>query len=472
MKVDRGLAQFGEYTLIRELGRGASASAYLAQSLKSPNASERVCLKIFHSSFFKNDQALRRVNREFEISAGLHHPNIISIRSILRTEPPALVMDYVDGENLETFQNKLPYILPEVSALIVIEILKALEYAHEKGVIHRDLKPENVIVEKSGRIFVTDFGLAKFEDSKTNITQPHAIVGSADYMAPEQVSGEVLTSRADLFSVGSIFYFLSTGTRPFSRSSAMATLNSIQHDNIEAPDRRNPKISADLSRILQKALNKDPWSRYQTAGEFRSALENYLRGLGLGPGTASFSKWLAEPADFTVFMLRATVENLSLSAESAAMAKDWAKSMEILAHLSLKAPESPVIDRVTKRMPQRRPFKAAWFSVAAALVIALIFFGYRSYPVKQTTVATHSEVSATTPTVAPKVIPPPPPPLSEVQFKVPEEVEVYWDGVRVTSNKLKAKHGKHQLVLRRDNYAPIEQQIVVTAKGPVVIGAE
>ncbi len=98
-------------------------------------------------------------------------------------------MDYIEGENLEVFQSRLPYILPEVSALIVVEILKGLEYAHEKGLIHRDLKPENVLIRKDGRVFVTDFGLAKLANT-TTLTQANVILGSLDYMSPEQSLGD------------------------------------------------------------------------------------------------------------------------------------------------------------------------------------------------------------------------------------------------------------------------------------------
>lgn len=489
--VERGLAQFGEYELIRELGRGASASAYLARPRQS---SERLCLKIFHPRLFRDENFLKRVNREFEVSAGLRHPNIVGIRSILRTEPPALVMDFIDGENLELFQAKLPYILPEVSALIVIEILKALEYAHAQGVIHRDLKPENVLIEKTGRVLVTDFGLAKFEDSTTNITQPQAIVGSTDYMSPEQVSGDVMTSSSDLFSVGSLFYFLATGTRPFSRGSALATLNSIRQDGIEPPDRRNPKISAPLSRILQRALAKEPGERYPSAKEFRSALENYMQSLGLHGEDMSFPSWLRDPGGATVRMLQASAESLAIAAEKAAVPGEWPKSLELLAHLSLKAPESPAINRVTFKIRRaRRPRR--WGTAAASIALAVVAaIGVRSCDWKKTTapqasaptlreVTPQTEVlpvpivtaNRTEPAKAssPRPRPKPVVTLIPVQFKVGSDVTVFWRGKQIDPKEpLMERPGTYQLVLQKEGFAPIEQQIRVGGSKPVVVNVE
>ena len=132
------MQSFLTYTLERELGRGASACVYLARE----QGKGEVCLKLFHPRLFQDSEFSRRVRREMRLMSDLSHPNIVRVLQVHEdSDPPALVLDYVDGENLETFQARLPYVLPEIAVLIVIEVLKALEYSHERGIVHRDLKP-------------------------------------------------------------------------------------------------------------------------------------------------------------------------------------------------------------------------------------------------------------------------------------------------------------------------------------------
>src|SRR5262249_49967225 len=150
---------------LRELGRGATAKVFLARDAAS---GDEVSLKIFHPDVFRNARSAMRIGREMALARELQHPRIVRVRGIVDdTDPPALVMDYVAGENLETAQRRFPYVLPEVAALVAADILDALTYAHERGVIHRDLKPENILFGDDGRVVVTDFGLAKLRDVAT-----------------------------------------------------------------------------------------------------------------------------------------------------------------------------------------------------------------------------------------------------------------------------------------------------------------
>lgn len=167
------------YQLVRELGRGATARVF--EAIKHSDA-QTVALKIFHPVFAADKDFSRRISSEIRATTRLQHHNIAGIIEVVaQADPPAVALEFVRGSSLFDFQARLPYVLPELSVLIVIDILKALEHAHEQGIIHRDLKPSNIIVSEQGRVVVTDFGLAKMADATSN-TLSGAILGSPDYM--------------------------------------------------------------------------------------------------------------------------------------------------------------------------------------------------------------------------------------------------------------------------------------------------
>ena len=452
------------YELEKELGRGATAKIFLA---RHRSTGECVSLKIFHPRIFNDPYTLQRVRREMELTTRLDHSRIVRVREILdQSDPPALVMDYVDGENLERFQARLPYVLPEISALVVIEILEALEYAHAGGLIHRDLKPENILVGKDGRIFLTDFGLAKVMGS-TMITQTNGLLGSLDYMSPEQARGDSLGPVSDLFSVASILYFLTTGTRPFSRASAMATLVAIREEEPEPPQNRNPKLSRELSVIIQRGLAKDPLARFASAREFREVLCRYLESLGLSRAVFDFAAWSQNVSVITLEALKISAHRLTMRCEQALHERDWNGFLELLAHLSLKAPESPALPRLIKEhrkaMQQRKGRYAVILAITAAVVL-VIALGLRwkrhmpsaapaAQPVAQN-VPPHAEtltpVALPADTAASRVKASRPA-TGVVHFRVSPDIAVFWDGRRVgTAEPLRNQTpGKHLVLFEQ-----------------------
>lgn len=463
---ESGAEHFGEFQLEREIGRGATATVYLA---RLPLAKACFSLKIFHPRLFQAPSIALRIQREFELLQSLRHPNIVPVHQLLPTDPPALVMEYIDGENLEVFQGRLPYVLPEVSVLIVIEILKALECAHGEGIIHRDLKPENVLIRKDGAIFVADFGLARIINSTSAITQTNHIVGSVDYMAPEQTLGEALAATSDLFSVGAVLYFLITGTRPFTRSTSVATLQAIKEANIEGPEKRNPKVSAELSRLLQTAMALDPAARFQTAKAFREALQNYLHGVGLTNEVFDFRSWIKDSTRGTMEALALAADGLTLQAEAALQANDSNRILERLAHLSLKAPESPAIGKMTKAMDSLRSkqtHRYYFFAASLLLIVLALGFAYdRFRPVQQA-------ASLSSPLPMGAIIPPVL--VGDVHFTLGPGIDVLWDGKRIdpTGPLLAQPVGKHKLVLKRKGFDPIRSEVQVSEKEPLKINVK
>jgi serine/threonine protein kinase len=501
------------FELLGEVGRGATATIMLAREIAS---GERVCLKLFHPKLFQETTSQARIRREMEVSLKLKHPNILPVRRVvLDTQNPLMVMDYIPGKNLEKFQGNLPYVLPEVAVLLVIPILRALEYAHRKGIVHRDLKPENVLVREDGQVFVADFGLAKWRDN--NVTnQSNTLLGSVDYMSPEQVRGDTVGPASDLFSVGGILYFLTTGTRPFTRPSLVATLDAVKSADPEIPQKRNPKISNRLSRLIQKALKKDTADRYASAEEMRTALESYLAEVGLAGEDFNMHEWAADPSGVSLEALKTSTETLAQRAEKSLNARDWDAFIEIQSHLSLKAPDSEALKRLsavyrdTRRTDNRRRFW--WVPIAAVLLLVFAGFGVKRWvggfaqPVERVAVvpaappavpavAPTAEVVPTALETKPAEMPAKPveeapkpvtvakkakPAQAEVEkkpgsgtvwFRLPEDIDVFWNGNRVDPRKplYNQKFGTHELRMVRPGFEPITAKVEVTPAKPTVI---
>ncbi len=452
------------FDLLSEVGRGASARIFLARDLAS---GDRVCLKVFHPKIFQDARSKDRIRREMEMSLKLKHPNILAIRTAnLAAEPPVMVMDYIPGKNLEKFQGHLPFVLPEVAVLIVIQILKALEYAHSKGIVHRDLKPENVLIREDGQVFVADFGLAKWRDQ--NITnQSNFLIGSVDYMSPEQVRGDAVEATSDLFSVASILYFLVTGTRPFTRPSPVATLDAVKSQDPEAPQKKNPKVSNRLSQMIQRGLRKTAAERYASAVDFRMDLETYLSEMGLGGEAFNLIEWSADPSGTTLHALQTCAEVLGRRGDLALGARDWNSFIEVQSHLSLKAPESEALKRLSQTYRELRNRKnrrvGLWLFVGLALVAGAFWAtsALRTPEVTQAPVAVEIQKA---PEKAPM-------PTGTVVFDLPHGVAVFVDGKKVdTSRPLEAQSlGKHRLRMIRKGFRPIEATIDVVAGEPTVI---
>jgi serine/threonine protein kinase len=332
-----------EYRIIEEIGRGATSQVFKA--CRDSDGLE-VALKVFRSGLWDHDSILRRAKREIDTVSSLRHPNIVRIvESLWDAEPPAVAMDLIRGSSLQDFQPRLPYILPEVGVLIMIEVLSALEHAHGQGVIHRDLKPANILVSEEGGIFVTDFGLAKINDL-SQVTATGAILGSPAYMSPEQARGDVLTPHSDLFSVAAILYFLVTGIPPFHRHSPLATLAAVIDAKFEAPGQRNPKLSPALSKLIAKGLSAEPSQRFASASAFREALQNYLDDLGLDRAAFTLPMWIKDSASITVESLKTMSERLVGRAEDLLSMGDRDAFLETVSHISQVAPETSAIPRL------------------------------------------------------------------------------------------------------------------------------
>lgn len=275
-----GALMGNRYDLLEKLGEGGMGAVYLA---KDKNLNRHVAIKVLHSHVGNSPETESRFVREARTVASLVHPNIVSVFDffVLPTGQLALVTEYVQGESLETqLQSKLS--LPKALD-ISIEIATALQAAHEQGIVHRDIKPSNILLSSRGQVKLLDFGIAKLraDEDVTTITRAGDLVGTPAYMAPEQVTGEPIDARADLYSFGALMYRMLTGRNRYEESlSTVALIHKIVTEQPEPPSLHNASIPPELDLIVMKCLDPKPKNRFANAEELITALTSIRQRLG------------------------------------------------------------------------------------------------------------------------------------------------------------------------------------------------
>jgi serine/threonine-protein kinase len=277
----RGTIFAGRYRLERKLGSGGMADVWLAEDQE---LGRKVAIKMLHERYANDTQFVERFRREATHAAGLSHPNVVSIYD--RGEAAGsyfIVMEYVEGRTLkELIVTRGPCPVP-VAISYVRQVLAALRYAHRNGIVHRDIKPHNVLVDHEGRVKVADFGIARAGSSQ--MTEAGSIIGTAQYLSPEQARGAPVDESSDLYSTGIVLYELLTGKVPFNGETpveiAMKHLSQVP----TAPSETRPEIPRDLDLVVLRALAKEPADRYRSAKEMDRDLELVGRGDSVGPET-------------------------------------------------------------------------------------------------------------------------------------------------------------------------------------------
>ena len=275
----------GRYQVLRKLGAGGMANVYLAEDQE---LGRRVAIKILNERHANDEQFVERFRREAKNAAALSHPNIVSIYDRGEAEGTYYIaMEYLDGRSLKELIVGHGPAPVKIAVEYARQILSALRFAHLKGIVHRDIKPHNVLVDSDGRVKVTDFGIARAGASQ--MTEAGSIVGTAQYLSPEQARGAAVDQRSDLYSLGIVLYELLTGTVPFSGDTpveiAMKHLSQVP----EPPSTRRPDVPHELDLVVMRALAKNPDDRYQSAEEMDADLERVAGGGPVTPETAEFA---------------------------------------------------------------------------------------------------------------------------------------------------------------------------------------
>jgi tRNA A-37 threonylcarbamoyl transferase component Bud32/tetratricopeptide (TPR) repeat protein len=270
--------KLGRYEILEEIGKGAMGVVYLA---RDPLIGRHVALKTFHIGYSVKDQELQQFRKRFireAQSAGiLSHPSIVTIHDVVEESAEGvtfIAMEYVRGTNLKELLQRSDALPVDFALEVVAQVADALEYAHSKGVVHRDVKPANIIITPDQKVKITDFGIARLDTS--NLTVEGQLLGTPNYMAPEQIQGKDVDHRADLFSLGVVLYELLTRQKPFQGENLTVVTHRIVYDSFTPPEEFVGELPQGLRAILVKALEKDPAARYQRAGEVGEALREIL----------------------------------------------------------------------------------------------------------------------------------------------------------------------------------------------------
>jgi Tol biopolymer transport system component len=304
--------KFGPYEIISPLGAGGMGEVYRA---KDTRLGRDVALKILPESFAREPDRLRRFEQEARAVAALNHPNILAIHDIgEQSSSPFLVSELLEGESLRAVLDRGA--LPQRKTIEYgVQIAHGLAAAHEKGIVHRDLKPENIFVTKDGRIKILDFGLAKLaqttgaDSNEVTLTSSHTaagvVMGTASYMAPEQVRGEAADPRTDIFAFGAVLYEMLSGVRAFRRDTAAETMTAVLKDDPPELSEHSSGpvrlVSPALERTVRRCLEKSPEQRFQSARDLSFALSalsgtessSIARAAALAPRRTSLLPWLA-----------------------------------------------------------------------------------------------------------------------------------------------------------------------------------
>ncbi len=280
------------YEIGQIIGRGGMAEVHEGMDSR---LNRRVAIKVLRADLARDPNFQERFRREAQSAAGLNHANIVSIydtgeesftEGFTQTNVPYIVMEFVDGVTLREMLQNGPRILPERGLEIVSGLLAALDYAHRHGIVHRDIKPANVMINTHGDAKVMDFGIARaISDSATSVTATSAVMGTAQYLSPEQARGEIADARSDIYAAGCVLYELLTGSTPFTGDSPVSIAYQHVNSQVIPPSNLDPTIPPSLDAIVLHALAKNPASRYQSAAEMRADVERAISGLPVSAST-------------------------------------------------------------------------------------------------------------------------------------------------------------------------------------------
>ncbi len=355
-----------------------------------PSLDREVAIKVLHPHLANNPQSKERFHREARAVARLRHPHIIEIFDFAETAEGEsyIVTEFVRGKTLRAFMEDNHSFFPEVGAMIAIQVCEAVAHAHELKIIHRDLKPDNIMVDESGTLKLMDFGIAKVIDQQQQMTLTGSILGSPAHMAPELLKGKELDLRSDLFSVGTILYWLATGTLPFTGNNPHQVFKRIIDAEYPHPQQVNPAISSTLTRIIDKALASEPEQRFQSALAMQTELFASLTELDLDDVDAELKYFFEAPSGYLQALRQKISVNLLAKGKTLLKAGMYRQALEALDRLLALDPDQQevvaLIDGIRRQQRLRqRLMKSMYFLITLCLVGAVLWTIWSHWPQKQ-----------------------------------------------------------------------------------------
>ncbi len=350
------------YKVLSRLGRGGMADVFLAEDQQ---LGRKVAVKLLHRRFAEDPGFVERFRREARAAAGLQHPNVVSVYD--RGEYDGtyyIAMEYLPGHTLKQLIAEQAPIEPLRAIEITLQILQAARFAHRRGVIHRDLKPHNVMIDDADQAKVTDFGIARAGAS--DMTETGSIMGTAQYLSPEQAQGHAVSAASDLYAVGVVLYEMLTGRVPFDAESAVTIALKHVSEAPVPPSRVSPGIPPELEQVVLWALNKDPADRPADAEQLIAALEQVKAGIvsgAIGQRTAN--------------MVAVAVGSAGVVSAAGTAAKPASETAPTA--LAAPAEEAPPLAGDRRTPPERRGLSRRQWAWIAALVLLLVGAGVAAY---------------------------------------------------------------------------------------------
>lgn len=374
--------ELSKYEVLEEIGHGGMATVYRARDVR---LGRDVAIKLLHKHLRDSTEVRSRFASEARAVAKLRHPNIVEVFDVSDEEDEEryLVVELVRGVTLRQLLRDQGAVLPtELAAEVVAEVGAALEHAHANGVIHRDVKPENVLIETPrvnarasaedidrARVKLTDFGIAKLLDSE-GITSTGQVLGSPAHMAPEQIEGRVVDVRADVFSLGVLFYECLTGQLPFAGKNPAQVLRNVLEGNFEPAEVLEPRVGARWSRLLTKALQREPEQRYESVTAFVEAIRAELSRLGFEHPRRDIAEFLADSGVYRAQFDDRVVGKLHEAALAARARRDMATVSADYCRALVYRPGDPTLLAAVSTLKTRHWLTwSGWGALATAIAV-------------------------------------------------------------------------------------------------------
>ena len=292
----KGILLDNRYRIVDKIGVGGMADVYLGEDTL---LGRQVAIKVLHANFANDDEFVTRFKREAQAAGKLNHPNIVNMYDVgFDQDLHYIIMEYVDGETLKEYITRHGRLSIDEAVKFTIAIAEGLEHAHTMGIVHCDIKPHNVIITRTGRVKVTDFGIARAMNATNTVMYTNSILGSAHYLSPEQASGKPVDGNTDIYSLGVVLYEMLTGKVPFEGETPIAVALKHVREKVAPPTRYNPSIPPLLEAVVMKALSKNPADRFDS-------ISDMISDLRLSQGFTMGKTQRHEPYDFATQMIPA-----------------------------------------------------------------------------------------------------------------------------------------------------------------------